>query len=359
MDNTESYAGMDDEAFEALLGNETPESTEEALPEPVSDSEEELDESMAEAVESQEEASEEDSEDVTDDATTEGEEEGETEPETEEKEGEPEEEPSTTDKEQLAELFKPFKASGRDVQIKSIEEAKKLMSMGVDYSNKLQGFKAHRKTIKTLENNGIDEDKLNFYIDLSKGNPQAIAKLLKEHNVDPMDMDLEEDSGYKPSDYSVSDNAVELDDVISRIQETESFSTTSSIVTNQWDAASKQALFANPTLLENLNTHVANGTYERVTQEVARAKLFGGLQGLSDLEAYNQVGETLQRQGAFNAQAQAPVPVMKTAPKQAVNTNKDRKLRASSSKATPKAKAPEKSWAAMGDEEFEKLLKGS
>lgn len=355
MANIDSFATMDDDAFEAALQDKESMLTEEAPSEPLNDSEEELDETLTDDVDSSESASEEEPEDSTDEVT-EGTEEEETEPETEEETELEADESKDTKTGELDELYKPFKASGREVQVKSVEEARKLMSMGVDYSNKLQGFKAHRKTIKVLENNEIDEDKLNFFIDLSKGNPDAIAKLLKDNNVDPMDMDLEEDSSYKPSDYSVSDNAVDLDDVISRIQETDSFSTTSDIVTNQWDASSKQAMFANPNLLENLNAQVANGTFDRVMQEVDRAKIFGGLQGLSDLEAYNQVGAELQKQGAFN---EAPKQIVSTKPKQAVNTNKDRKLRASSSKATPKAKAAEKKWSAMSDDEFEKLLKGN
>jgi hypothetical protein len=351
------WVEMDDDAFEAAMENSPEEeSTEEPLEEAQDDSQEELDESPSDDVESSEEAATETTEDFTDEEPEEGVEEEQAEDEPEETEESEPDESETAEDDPLAELYKPFKASGREVQIKSVEEAKKLMSMGVDYSNKLQGFKQHRKTIKMLENNEIDEAKLNYFIDLSKGNPEAIKQLLKDNELDPMDMDLEEDSSYKPSDYSVSDNAVELDDVISRIQETTTFSTTSDIVTNQWDASSKQAIFAEPTLLENLNEHVANGTFERVMQEVDRAKLFGGLQGLSDLEAYNQVGAQLQKQGEIG---QAPAPkVVATKPTQAVNTNKDRKLRASSSKPTRKTKAAPQNWAAMSDADFEKLLKG-
>lgn len=359
----ESYADLDDDAFEALMGQEDSgiEEEEEApTEEPAPDSEEEFVEPEEDTSGSEEDVSEVDLGDSTDEETKGEEDETETDAEEEDESSEDEPDKSTDDsKAQLEDLFKPFKASGRDVQVKSIEEVKKLMSMGVDYSNKLQGFKQHRKTIKMLENNEIDADKLNHFIDLSKGNPDAIKRLLREHKIDPMEMDVDEDSSYTPSDYSVSDNSVELEDVISRIQETDSFSTTSDVVTNQWDATSKQAIFADPALLENLNTHVANGTYERVMQEVSRAKVFGGLQGLSDLEAYDKVGKQLETQGAFNAKAQAPKAVVSTKPKQAVETNKDRKLRASSSKATPKSKAPVKNWSAMDDDEFEKLLKGN
>jgi hypothetical protein len=344
-------ASMDDDAFEASLSTE-----EDTVVEP----EEFLEESTEEdapSLEEEDKTSEDDStdeeKDTTDEETTE-EEEADTETEETDDVTTEETETEAPVEDALSELYKPFKAAGRDFQVKSMDEAKKLMSMGVDYSNKLQGFKQHRTTIKTLETNEIDADKLNYLIDLSKGDSSAITRLLQEHKVDPDELDLEEDLSYTPKDHSVSEATVELDDVLSRIQETTAFSTTSDIVTNQWDALSKQAIFAKPEYLESLNTQVANGTFDRVMQEVSRARVFGGLRGLNDLEAYNQVGAELQKQGEFDK----PAPVVETKPKSKV-TNTDRKLRASSSKATPKSKAPIKSWASMDDEEFEKLLEGN
>lgn len=349
---------MDDEAFEASLEGDATGSLSEATPEPESDDTQVLDESHEDDVESPTEASEDVTEDLPDEELEEVEaEEESSEPDDTEEEVEETLEPEET--EQVGSesaIYKPFKASGREVTVKTEEEALQLMKMGVDYSSKLQGFKAHRKTIKTLENNEINEEQLNFLIDLKNGNQEAITKLLKDNKVDPMDMDLEEDSSYKPSDYSVSDSQVELDDVISRIQETTSFSTTSDIITNQWDQSSKQAIFAQPDLLENLNTQVANGTYERVKQEVDRMKIFGGLQGVSDLEAYSRVGIAMEKEGKFTPQ---PAQVVSTKPTP-VKTNKDRKLRASSSKPTRKVKSTAAvNWAEMDDDAFEKLLKGN
>ena len=349
-----NFAGMDDDQFESALGEYTPPT------EPVEEAEtsepEEVDSLDEEEVESSEDADiepEDTSEEVEENTDDEEVETDETEDEAEEEDSEePAEETEDTPSTDLEELFKPFKASGKEVSVKSVDEALKLMKMGVDYSVKLHGFKQHKGTIKTLQTNEIDEAQLNYLIDLKNGNPQAISKLLADHKLDPMEMEVEENSSYTPSDHSVSQSQVDLDDVIERIQSTTSFSTTSDIVTNQWDATSKQAVFKDPSILELLNEHVSNGTYDRVTNEVQRVRMFGGLNGLSDLEAYDQVGKQMHEQSQ-----KAPSKTVTTVPKQKANT--DRKRKASPSKSASKSIKPKYDYGAMDDDAFEKLLQGN
>ncbi len=357
MPNTDSFVGMSDDEFEQHLNAPQSEVSEETPSGSLSSSEELLDESPTDESNSTVLASEE----LTTDELPANELAEEPEVSTDEQttdEGEAAEAPETeTDVKAdsgLEDLYKPFKASGREVSVKSVDEAKKLMSMGVDYVEKLQGFKQHRKTIRTLAEHKIDSASLNLLIDAHNGNPEAINKLIQDHKIDTLDLGTE-DSNYTPSDNSVSDAQVEMDDVIDRIQSSPSFSATSDILTNQWDEASKKVIYAAPQHLETLNEHVSNGTYERVMTEVTRIKLFDAnqLQGLSDLEAYQKVGHALQQAGAFNKQA----PVVSRKPTTTVATNTDKKLRASPSKATPRSTAPKKyDFAGMSDEEFEKLL---
>lgn len=354
----DSYAEMSDDDFEAQMesGVTTLEAPEEESPADSGTDMPESDEPQEEVIN--------DGEDYVDETTEEQEEEAEQEPT---ESDEPSEELDTADTTsddvgeddkldpQLAELFEPFKAAGSEMQVRTVAEARQLMQMGVGFNNRMAELKPHRKTIKTLANNEIDNDRLNFLIDLSKGNKDAIAKLIKETEYD-VHTDDSEDSSYSPSDYSVSDADVDLDDVISRIQPTDAFSTTSDIVSKQWDKASKQAIFENPKYLEDLNTQVANGTYARVKQEVTRQQAFGGLQGLNDLQAYAKVGQELEQKGAFTAKA-TPPKVVKTAPKVAKNTNTKQKLSASSSKGKAPSMVDKVSdYSKMDDAAFEKLL---
>lgn len=347
----ETYADMDDDSFAEALNSGS--LNEESPVETSTDSDEDdVTETTTEVAE-----------DTTDETTEEGTETEDDIEETENDESSEEEDDAGSDESddsadaQLKELFEPFKASGSEMSVKSVAEAKQLMKMGVDYQSKMRDMKPHRNTIKTLKNNGIDAEQLNYLIDLSKGNKDAIAKLVKEHNFE-VDFDQEENSSYSPSNHHASDAEVDLDEVISRIQDSPSFSTTTDIVSSQWDSASKQAVFENPKYLEDLNTHVSNGTYKRVNDEVIRQRTFGGLQGLSDLQAYGTVCNQFDAEARANAQKeQAPAKVVKTAPVK-VSNNTDKKLRASPSKRAPKSTAPVvDNYANFDDEAFAKLLK--
>ena len=50
---------------------------------------------------------------------------------------------SQSAEEQLAKLFAPFKANGRELKIESVEEAVALMQMGANYSKKMAGLINH------------------------------------------------------------------------------------------------------------------------------------------------------------------------------------------------------------------------
>jgi len=89
-------------------------------------------------------------------------------------------------------LLTPFKANGREIAVKSVDDAIALMQMGANYNKKMAALKPNLKLMKMLENNGLlSEDKIGFLIDLEKKNPAAINKLVKDSGIDPMDLDAE------------------------------------------------------------------------------------------------------------------------------------------------------------------------
>ena len=246
-------------------------------------------------------------------------------------EEEPEEpnDESSESADMLAEIMAPIKAGGRTITPSNPNEVRQLIQMGVDYSDKMRAMKPHRKALKMLENHDLlDEGKLNYVIDLVKGDKGAIAKLMADTKIDADSLEEVDFNKYIPNEHTVSDNVVALDDVVDRIRNTESFSTTMTEVNDKWDEASKTAIVQNPALLEQINTHVSNGTYNSVMNEVEKARLLGGLTGLSDLEAYNKVGSMMQERGAFNAQEAQDAPSkVSTKPKSVSNTATQAKKR--------------------------------
>ena len=260
-------------------------------------------------------------------------------------------------------LLQPFNANGSEMQVNNVEEAVKLMQMGANYSKKMTALKPNMKLLKMLENNDLlDEAKLNLLIDVAAGNTDAISQLVRDNNIDPLNLKTEEENKYTPKNHTVGDHQVDLDDVISRIQDTTSFTDTMDIVSSKWDETSKRDIANNPNALEVINTHVSNGTYATIQSEVERIKVFGGLQGVSDFDAYKQVGDQLFTAGKITMDGKPKATekvVVKTAPKaQPSNkTRTDKRKAASPTKnsSTPKAKQPDYNPLALSDEDFENL----
>jgi hypothetical protein len=209
-------------------------------------------------------------------------------------------------------LLKPFKANGRDIQAKSVEDAISLMQMGANYNKKMAGLKPAMKLVKMLEANGLlDETQLGFLIDVHKRDPAAINKLIVDSKMDPLDLSADKASEYKPGNHSVNEHEMELDDVISDLRGSEHFDRTLSVVASQWDPKSKGVIAANPQVLRVINGHMESGIYDLIAAELESERTFGRLKGLSDIDAYKQVGDAIEARGGFkhlnlgSAQAQA------------------------------------------------------
>lgn len=262
-------------------------------------------------------------------------------------------------------LTAPFKANGREIQVASVEDAVALMQMGANYNKKMAALKPNLKLMKLLENNGLlSEEKLSFLIDLEKKNPDAISKLVKDSGVDPLDLDASKAGDYKPSRHTVDDRELELDAVLDEIQGTEGYTRTLDVVSNQWDGPSKNVIANSPQVLRIINSHVQSGIFDLIVKEVESEKMFGRLSGLSDIEAYRQVGDAIQARGGFDhlapqGQRIQPKPVV-VAPKPKMGDEgkrREKKLAASPSQpaVSPKA-AGDFNPLAMSDEEFSKTV---
>ena len=264
-------------------------------------------------------------------------------------------------------LLKPFKANGREIAIKSVEDAVTLMQMGANYNKKMSALKPNLKLLKLLENNNLlDAEKLSYLIDLEKKDPKAISKLVKDSGIDPLDLSSDETNAYTPTVKTVDDRELELDAVLDEIQGTEAYNRTLSIVSQGWDGKSKQVIADTPQLLKVINSHVQSGIYDLISQEIESERTFGRLNGLSDIEAYRQVGDRLNEAGAFNhlvpqnpRQQTSSAPVIVTPKPKMGNDDKLReKKRAASAPqvASPSKAKPEYNPLSLSDDDFAKLV---
>lgn len=274
-------------------------------------------------------------------------------------------------KEAYEKVFAPFKANGKEIQARSPEDVIALMQMGANYNKKMATLKPNLKILKLLENNNLlTEDKLSFLIDLDKKNPEAIGKLIKDSGLDIYSLNTEE-SNYTPPKRTVSDQDIELDMVLEEIRETPTFTKTLSVVGSEWDTESQRIVKDTPQLLRVINNHISMGIYDQIINEVERQRIFGKLNGVSDIEAYRKVGDEINAKGGFDHLVTGQKPVQPN-PDQKVNSNytrptqasndsaelRNKKRAASSTRPAPKtaSRVGDVDPLSLSDEDFNKLV---
>ena len=201
--------------------------------------------------------------------------------------------------EQLAgfydQVMKPFKANGREIQLRTPEEAIRLMQMGAGYGRKLQDMQPHLKTLRMLEkNNLLDQNKLGFLIDLNSKNPEAIKKLIKDSGIDPLDLNMDDNANYRPTDHSVSDNEVAFAEALKDVSSQPGGRETIQHINSTWDQKSKEFLWGNPEVLAVIQDQRQNGIYDAIAAEIDRKKMLGEIApNVPFLEAYKIAGDAL------------------------------------------------------------------
>lgn len=259
-------------------------------------------------------------------------------------------------------IMKPFKANGKTIELRNPDEVIKLMQQGANYTRKMQAIAPHRKLLIMLENNGLlDENKLNYLIDLDKKNPDAIKKLIKDSGVDAIDLSLEdENKQYIPNNYRVDDAAVTFQSALEEVQNQPGGQDTL-IEIQKWDDSSKNVLWTNPELMSIINTHRQNGIYDLVSSEVERQRVLGNIpEGMSFIEAYKRVGDAMNASAGKQKQSRQPIARGTTTTQQSVRktlSNNDRVKAAAPTRGTNKTnKTPIVNPLTMSDEEFLKFF---
>lgn len=276
--------------------------------------------------------------------------------------------PATTDnyKAFFDKVMAPFRANGRMMQLRDADEVISLMQKGANYTKKSQELQASKKFLMMLENNDLlNEEKLAFLIDLHQRNPEAIKKLMKDANLDPVEMDMNEVK-YQQGSHKVTDQEVAFKGAIGEITSLEGGRETLQSV-HGWDEASKAELWKKPGLLEIIHNHHQTGVYAMIGEEIERRKILGKLPAsTSFLQAYETVGNEMQARGAFGSPVQSQQTPQKTAGngappviRPAVKTPlppkaSDSKVRAAAPTRTTTGRLaqPTTNYLSMSDEEF-------
>lgn len=274
-------------------------------------------------------------------------------------------------------LMGPIKANGKEIKLESVDEAIKLIQMGANYTKKLQALQPNLKILRMLENNQLlNEDRLNHLIDVAKGNKGAIQKLLKDNNIDPMDIDEESGKTYKAGNHKISDTEIKFNQTLEDVTSTPEGQSVIIDVQKKWDQASREVIFSDPEILSVIVDHKAKGWYDAISTEYEKRRMLGDreITSLPFLNAYKVIGDDLAQKGLLpnsgqqaetgktqeanvepKTEKQPEVIARGTAPKKRVDNGEQAKA-ASPTKNSAKAKAQDFNPLAMSDDEFLKQM---
>lgn len=282
--------------------------------------------------------------------------------EEEEEESEEEEAPQQVEQPEIdykgfyEQVMSPFKANGGTVQLRSPQEVVKLMQMGANYTQKMQTLAPYRKKVQMLQKaNLLDDDKLNYLIDLSQGNPEAIKKLIKDSKLDPMDLDIYGEQNYVPGNHTVSDAEMQLQTTLDELTSTPEGVQTVQLARG-WDQASLNEIGKDPSILATLHEQRLNGVYDFITKEMQHQKMLGNLpDNIPFLQAYKAVGDfCLQQLQQRQQQQQAVANLPKGTLNQGMTNNSAQVKSAAPSGRSRKAASTFVDPFSLSDEEFEK-----
>ena len=249
-------------------------------------------------------------------------------------------------------IFKPFKANGKTIAPRNAEDVISLMQMGANYTKKMQLMAPMKRAVESLNKAGINEEELNFLIDIHNGDKEAIKNLLKKNEIDPIDLDME-DTKYIPKNNIASDADVEFSETLMDIES--SLPKIQEILNKTWDSKSKQLVLKDPQLMRALHQEIEMGRFDEVQQRLEIEKTFGRYKGVSDIEAYIDLVTKM-----VNEKARTSTTETKHIEKQPETTTKSipDKTKAAPVRSKPKNQGSTltaKDLFSMSEEEFNKL----
>ena len=193
-------------------------------------------------------------------------------------------------------VTKDFKAAGKVMPgVKDPDKFIKALQMATDYALKTAALKPVLKKAKMLED--VTDEEFSEMLDFRKRNPEVIKKALKEAQLDPLYLDLE-DIQYTPQSKIMSDADYEFKETIEKLSQEDAvaFQRTQNIVLNELDSTSKTTVLSNPHILSALQSEVASGRFEKIQAQALQLKAFGGYNNVPDIELYSYIASEMDKQ---------------------------------------------------------------
>ena len=195
-----------------------------------------------------------------------------------------------------------FIANGK--KVKGFTDPSKIIrsqQMLHDYSNKMRGINEYKPYLKALKEKGIigDEEKFNFAMSLLDGDKATIKKHMEALKIDLVDLELDEDSKYVPKNYIPSKQSMVLDEAMEIASNIGVDSKLRSVIAKDWDDDSFAEFLNNPSVRNDLLTHMQDGTYEIVQNKINELEMLdmnGSYRGLKSTDKYRAAIAEINRE---------------------------------------------------------------
>jgi hypothetical protein len=183
------------------------------------------------------------------------------------------------------------------------------LQQSAGFSDKMKAFKQYRPFLKPLREKGLldNPDKFNLMINAIDGDPDAVKTLLKQSNIDPLEVDLDE-LKYEPTNTIASNIEVALDDVIDTAAQYGVKERVEEVISKDWDEDSVVELLNDPESSADLVSHLSNGVYDMVQQKIAQKKMsdpYGAYSNKRAIDQYREAAVELEQEYLQNQSYQA------------------------------------------------------
>lgn len=265
-------------------------------------------------------------------------------------------------------LFKNgIKAAGVDRTVRDPEHLKTLVRIGLGANENNRKIKPYLKQLKSLEQAGVslEDDNLNFLVDVMNGNKDAIKELVK-NKLNMTEDELQswyddEDGGkkYIPNDHVISDSRFQLQEILDEIKTTPTYDRTVNFL-GSIDDDGKVLISENPELVKLLSDDMQSGAFDKAIDEAQFRMDRGLLPKQSILQSYIAVMQDVDFYNSLtgvNPEVTTEVPAKATPSKKEVVSRKRRASNVGTSKGSTSGSQQHavntKDIKKMSDEEFD------
>jgi len=214
-----------------------------------------------------------------------------------------------------------FIANGKPMR--GFDDPKKIIQaqqMAAGFSQKMRSIKEYKPFLKPLKESGVLEnpDKFNLIINAMNGDRGAITQILKQAEIDPLEIDLEDQDNYTPKNVIASDIELALDEVIDNAEQYGVRDQVEKVIAEEWDDTSVYELLSDPQNSVDLVNHLSTGVYDLVMDRIAEKKItdpYGIFSKKPAIEQYREAANELEneylnflenQQGELQANQQTP-----------------------------------------------------